>query len=493
MTRGCSPRAFPDSLRLAAAVWVTLGALSPSLSSAANGDQPATFEPGEISIGEPIALPFSSDPGAAAVPPARAEASSPVTAGGQSRGTPGSGWLGLSVAESNVPGRWRIDEVAAGGPAAKAGLVPGDELRAIEGVPLEAADDVSAVLATIAAGQDVRVAVARADTVGDLVLRAEPRPTVQVPPAQAAAERSSDTPRQPAPRVVSEPSPNAIVDPTMPGQLTQPQVVQPPVAEAVGVQARAPQPAVPQPAVPQPAVPQPAVPQPAVPAWQSVGEVRGPQPLPSALPAPLVAPPATRLPAAAAPALAGSQPDWNAIGQPHEEQHGPEGHRGRTALGVRTVPIDPVLQARFSLSEPAGAYVIGVVHDLPASRAGVPPGSVIVALDDRPVRSPTELTQLVSVSPVDRPVAVQFVLPGGEAKRADVMLQSLSAPLEQALTGEPMATAVPTLEPGPVPQRVERASAGDAAAAVRDEIRWLRERLDRLERRLDLPRPTMLR
>jgi membrane-associated protease RseP (regulator of RpoE activity) len=137
--------------------------------------------------------------------------------------------------------------------------------------------------------------------------------------------------------------------------------------------------------------------------------------------------------------------------------------------------------------------VIGVVQDLPASRAGVPPGSVIVALNDRPVRSPVELTQLVTSSPIGRPVTVQFVLPGGESKRADVVLQPLSAPLEQALSGEPMATAVPTLEPGPVPQRVERVSGENEQATVLDEVRGLRQRLERLERRLENLRPTLRR
>jgi len=166
---------------------------------------------------------------------------------------------------------------------------------------------------------------------------------------------------------------------------------------------------------------------------------------------------------------------------------------GRTALGVRTVPIDPALQARFSLPEPVGAYVIGVVQDLPASRAGVPPGSVIVAINDRPVRSPVELTQLVTSSPIGRPVTVQFILPGGESKRADVVLQPLSAPLEQALTGEPTTTTVPTLEPGPVPQRVERVSGESEQATVLDEVRGLRQRLERLERRLENLRPTLRR
>jgi membrane-associated protease RseP (regulator of RpoE activity) len=112
-----------------------------------------------------------------------------------------------------------------------------------------------------------------------------------------------------------------------------------------------------------------------------------------------------------------------------------DGSRGRTALGVRTLPVDPSIQARFNLPEPAGALVIGVVHDLPASKAGVPPGSVIVALDNQPVRSPSELTRLVTGGPVGKPVTLQYILPGGEQRKADVSLQSLEVPLERALVG----------------------------------------------------------
>jgi S1-C subfamily serine protease len=109
--------------------------------------------------------------------------------------------------------------------------------------------------------------------------------------------------------------------------------------------------------------------------------------------------------------------------------------KGRTALGVRTLPVDPAIQARFNLPEPTGALVIGVVHDLPASKAGVPPGSVIVALDNQPVRSPSELTRLVTSGPVGKPVTLHYILPGGEQRNAEVSLQSLEVPLERALVG----------------------------------------------------------
>lgn len=163
--------------------------------------------------------------------------------------------------------------------------------------------------------------------------------------------------------------------------------------------------------------------------------------------------------------------------------------RGRTALGVRTLPIDPGMQARFNLPEASGAYVIGVVQDLPASKAGVPPGSVIVALDNRPVRSPVELTQLVTSGPVDRPVTLQFVLPGGESKRADVVLQSLEVPLERALIGETPTATSPPPAPTSSLRSAQRPSSTDATLPLVDEIRFLRARLERLERRLQAVAP----
>jgi serine protease Do len=161
---------------------------------------------------------------------------------------------------------------------------------------------------------------------------------------------------------------------------------------------------------------------------------------------------------------------------------------------VRTVPIDPGIQTRFRLPQAAGAYVIGVVGDLPASKAGIPPGSVIVSLGDRPVRSPQELTQLVSAGPIDRPVSLLYVLPGGAEKRADVVLQSLELPLEQALVGDDALQPVtaPTFEAGPAGStasgRLAQRPIPTADAEVRElrrETLRLRSLLDVLERRLD--------
>lgn len=416
--------AFPSAgaaRSVATRLAVAAGCMLPLAAAAADapaGDADGSaqaFQPGEISIGEPIALPFGNAAGAAAAPAPtddpRAAALPPPSAS-TAAAVPGSGWLGLAVAESTVPGRWRVEEVTPGGPAARAGIVVGDELRGVNGATLASGEQVSQALTAIAAGQDVRVAVARADRVSDVVLRAEPRPA-----PRAAAPAPSP------PRTVA--------------------AVPPPPAAAAHPTAGA------------------------SPGWQAAASNGPTPPAPAPDPSAAVAKPERFVPPETAAPTPGAQPA-----------------AGRTALGVRTVPIDPATQARFRLAEPTGAYVIGVVQELPAARAGLPPGSVIVAVGDRPVRSPQELTRLVERGPLDRPVPVQFVLPGGESKRADVVLQPLDAALERAFVGEPAPVAeLPQLRPGPEPRRTKRPTDGDTA--IRDEIRTIRTRLDILERLLD--------
>ena len=397
--------------------------LAPHVVLADEAEAPKSFQPGDISIGDPIPLPFAPPSTRQADPPAvvpAAPAASP--SGGTGTSGPAGGWLGLSVAESTAPGRWVIADVAGAGPAAAAGIRPGDEIHAIEGKLLESADDVSQALTAISQGQSVRLTVARADQVTDVMVTAVPRP------AQAASKDWRGSPSAPAGTGATPPP------------FAAPASGGPPAPAATASVL----------AVPQAAAPQP----------------------PAALPEPRPLPATSAAPVAAATTLQG-------VSQA----------RGRTALGVRTVPIDQGLQARFRLSDAQGAYVIGVVEDLPASRAGIPPGSVIVAIDSRPVRSPQDLTRLVAGGPIDRPVSLQYVLPGGSEKRADVMLQSLELPLEQALAGPPTmsATDPPALQSGPTPRTAQRQSQQTAVetAALREEIGWLRSRLERLEQRLE--------
>ena len=378
---------------------------------------PTAFQPGDISIGEPIALPFAplaaAPAGGAAVAPPPATAPIAVP-----------GWLGMAVAESTTPGRWTIVELVPSGPAAAAGIASGDDLRGVNGRPLASADDVSAALTAITAGQQVRLSVARGERVSDIEVIALPRPA-----APAAGQAA----------MIAPPATAAVLPPGGP-------------AAGPGWQASAAPPAA------------------AVPAPDGVATVSVLTNAPSR-PAMTASAPLTASAASSASAAAAAP-------------------RGRTALGVRTVPIDRDIQERFRLPQPAGAFVIGVVGDLPASKAGIPPGSVIVSLADRPVRSPQDLTQLVASGPTDRPLPLHYVLPGGAEKKAEVVLQALERPLEQALVGEselqPVSSA-PTLQPSPAARTSRRPESPAEADAteLRREVGRLRALLEAVERRLE--------
>ena len=401
----------------------------------------SAFQPEDISIGEPISLPFATPlaspaPGRpqapVATPPAAGAFQLPpsqlpsvvVPAEGAAAALPrplpdqspsfeaaaaGTGWLGIAVDDTLVTGRLVVVEVAPDGPAAKAGVRPQDMLLAINGQQLRNGDEMAAVLAAIVPGQRVKMAVGRDSRIEDVVADASARPPRAVSRDwQSSAAPSVSPNSSPAVSAAPLPAPPALA----PSRLA-------PESTAVGL-----------------------------------------------LPAPAAAP---------APALATAP-------------------TGRTALGVRTVPVDPNVQSRFHLSDAQGAFVIGVVQDLPAAKAGVPPGSVIVAINHQPVRSPQDLTLLVARGPVGTPVPIQFVLPGGQSKQAEVVLQSLEQPLERALVGDGDAgrtTEAPSLQPAPLTTRRVQPTAGSQAAEpvslvrIEELLRRMNTRLEQMERRLE--------
>jgi hypothetical protein len=413
----------------------------------------APFQPGDISIGEPLQLPLSAaetvlpapvPPTVKAIPDAgrlRAPRDPAATAADTFRGDQAareSGWLGFAVDDSLVTGRLVIVDVAEKSPAARAGVRQQDVLLAIDGEQLRTADQLAAALAAITPGQEVKVALGRPDRIDEVVLLATARP-----PEAITRDWQAASPSQPSRQPNREAAASAFsaADSPLPADLPPPSITVPAAA-------------------------------PPLPFDSGGGLTRG------------------------AGSTAGAE-----LPQPPGPQGAAGNSRGRTALGVRTLPVDPGVQARFRLSEPAGALVIGVVHDLPASKAGVPPGSVIVALDNQPVRSPNELTTLVANGPTDKPVLLQYVLPGGEARRAEVSLQSLELPLERALIGPstPVAAPPPALLSPSTARRIahrpdERsraatqapaATAVDPVAPVHAELQRLKARLEALERQLD--------
>lgn len=439
---------------LALAIWATFASW-PYLATAMNQDR---LTPDDIAVAEPLQVPLS-----AAKPPPDQPTTPPASA---AELKPQSGWLGLTVDDSLVTGRLVIVEVAEPSPARSVGVRPQDVLLAIDGEPMQTADQLAAVLAAIPPDKQVRALIGRTDGVKEITMKASVRP---------AATRS--------------PTPVAVTPPAA----VEPVTAAPPTASRFSSPAMVAAPEPPTPALPQAAaVTAPTLQPPARGKEPSVAESNG-----SRFGGLSRQPPATLPTPQAAPLQSVPRGTPSAASTPGGV------FQGRTALGVRTVAIDATTQARYRLSEPSGAYVLGVVDSLPASQAGLPPGSVIVAFDNRPIRSPAELNQLVTESQPGRLVALEYVLPGGEARRADIELQALEPALERALIGVPAPddqrpSAVPqtTQRPlaaaaRPVPLRATpRATAEPASdellqqelSLLREEVLRLRSRLEELER-----------
>lgn len=449
---------------------------------------PTPFRAEPVAVDQPVTLPA----GVPAAEPARLPAA-PLPGAG-------TGWLGMTADDGLVTGRVSVVDVAAQGPAAQAGIRPNDLLLELDGKPLRNDEDLAAALAAIAPGQRVTAAVGRDGRIEDVVLTAGPRPADQrtrpwpdraaaVAPAAAAPGAANPAGLTPAPAPVSLPplaqpaaAPLAPTTPAAPipagPRLPERSVLVPtdtapaavvPVAGAQSIPVPAPAAAVPA------ASPWATAPTAAPPALRSAPAVAAVAP---AAVAPAGQPPVVMSPPVAAGVSAwGGNPAPAAVAGPPVVSRGLESAGlpaaglasaatpsrvptaaapGRLALGVRTVPVDGSVQSRFRLADSGGALVIGVVHDLPASRAGVPPGSVIVALDNVPVRSPQELTRVVSGGTPGVPLPIQYVLPGGEARRADVVLVPLEPSLERALAGSPADTAASQVVREPAPALARR-------------------------------------
>ena len=372
----------------------------------------------------------------------------------------GSGWLGLIVDDSIITGRLVIVKVSDPSPAKQAGIKAQDVLLAIDGEPVQTADQLAALLAAISPDKQVRALIGRTEGVNEVTMTARTRPPESRTPAsvslpQLADKQESFTPENTS-RFTQPPSQNRIFATPAKPRPDQPSVT-PPLPTIASTQP---------PVINQPSrFPSSQSPKPSTSSQVTLSE------------APVFEQP----------------PEIKPSGRTSLDNN-----RGRTALGVRTLPIDSATQTRYRLPSQTGAYVFGVIESLPASNAGLPPGSVIIAFGNRPVRTPDELNRFVKNTAPGTQVSLQYVLPGGQSKQASVALQSIDPALEQALIGVPANNSpsqAPTLQtarrllPEPTPSNLPQQDDNTATlntVILETEVQLMREEIFRLRQRIEL-------
>ena len=72
------------------------------------------------------------------------------------------------------------------------------------------------------------------------------------------------------------------------------------------------------------------------------------------------------------------------------------GHVVRGWIGVEPQDITPELADSFGLKQKSGAIIAGVIRGGPADKAGMKPGDILIAIEDKPVGNTTQMLNLVA-------------------------------------------------------------------------------------------------
>ena len=91
-------------------------------------------------------------------------------------------------------------------------------------------------------------------------------------------------------------------------------------------------------------------------------------------------------------------------------------------LGVASEDVTPSLVRTKSLKVTSGAFVTDVPSDIPASRAGIEQGDVIVELEGAPVTGSGQLRRLITRNPAGKDVEVVVVDKSGDRKTLTITL-----------------------------------------------------------------------
>ena len=108
----------------------------------------------------------------------------------------------------------------------------------------------------------------------------------------------------------------------------------------------------------------------------------------------------------------------------------------RAYLGVLPQPVDQSMADYYGMDRPRGVLITQVNEDTPAERAGLKDGDIILSVDDREIRNPSMLRNVISLSEVGQEVDLAIIRDGKE-KNVAVKLEKFPDPEQLAAAGAP--------------------------------------------------------
>jgi serine protease Do/serine protease DegQ len=106
----------------------------------------------------------------------------------------------------------------------------------------------------------------------------------------------------------------------------------------------------------------------------------------------------------------------------------------RGQLGVNIQDLTPELAQAFGLRQARGAVVTAVQAKSPAAKAGLEPGDVVLAINDKPVKSSQEIRNAIGMLPMGEEVKLE-ILRGGETRsvKAEIAAPKTAPEEDQAI------------------------------------------------------------
>ncbi len=103
----------------------------------------------------------------------------------------------------------------------------------------------------------------------------------------------------------------------------------------------------------------------------------------------------------------------------------------RGQLGVSVQDLTPALAAAFDIPARQGAVVVEVERNSPAAKVGLQPGDIVVAMNDRPVRSAADLRNSVGLLGIGQTVQMEILRAG----RPKTLTARIAEPSDTLLAG----------------------------------------------------------